>query len=63
MVALERGDIKIMITIRNHNIIRKWCLTALKQVVFTNVKFKSVMQKRMVVSFDPIKHLNYVLSL
>lgn len=47
----------------NQNIIRKWCLTALKQAVFMNGKVKSMRQKRMVVSFSPVKYLDYVLSL
>lgn len=47
----------------NQNIIRKWCLTALKQAVFLNGKVKSMRQKRMVVSFSPVKYLDYVLSL
>ncbi|MDE6020057.1 MAG: hypothetical protein K2H01_03530 [Ruminococcus sp.] len=47
----------------NQNIIRKWCLTALKQAVFMNGKVKSMRQKRMVISFSPIKYLYYVLSL
>ena len=47
----------------NQNIIRKWCLTALKQAVFMNGKVKSMRQKRMVISFDPVKYLDYVLSL
>ena len=47
----------------NQNIIRKWCLTALKQAVFMNGKVKSMRQKRMVVSFGPVKYLDYVLSL
>ena len=51
------------IAAENQNIIRKWCLTALKQAVFMNGKVKSMRQKRMVVSFSPIKYLDYVLSL
>ncbi|MDE5772767.1 MAG: ISAs1 family transposase [Ruminococcus sp.] len=47
----------------NQNIIRKWCLTALKQAFFMNGKVKSIRQKRMVVSFSPVKYLDYVLSL
>lgn len=47
----------------NQNIIRKWCLTALKQAIFMNGKVKSMRQKRMVVSFSPVKYLDYVLSL
>lgn len=47
----------------NQNIIRKWCLTALKQAVFMNGKVKSMRQKRMIVSFSPVKYLDYVLSL
>ncbi|MDE5755411.1 MAG: hypothetical protein K2H89_12885 [Oscillospiraceae bacterium] len=45
----------------NQNIIRKWC--ALKQAVFINGKVKSMRQKRMVVSFSPVKYLDYMLSL
>ena len=51
------------IAAENQNIIRKWCLTALKQATFMNGKVKSMRQKRMVVSFSPIKYLDYVLSL
>ena len=51
------------IAAQNQNIIRKWCLTALKQATFMNGKVKSMRQKRMVVSFSPIKYLDYVLSL
>ena len=51
------------IAAENQNIIRKWCLTALKQAVFMNGKVKSMRQKRMIVSFSPIKYLDYVLSL
>ena len=47
----------------NQNIIRKWCLTALKQTTFMNGKVKSMRQKRMVVSFSLVKYLDYVLSL
>ncbi len=47
----------------NQNIIRKWCLTALKQAVFMGGKVKSMRQKRMVISFSPVKYLDYVLSL
>lgn len=47
----------------NQNIIRKWCLTALKQSVFMNGKVKSMRQKRIVVSFSHVKYLDYVLSL
>ena len=45
----------------NQNIIRKWC--TLKQAVFMNGKVKSMRQKRMVVSFNPVKYLDDVLSL
>lgn len=51
------------IAAENQNIIRKWCLTALKQATFMNGKVKSMRQKRMVISFSPIKYLDYVLSL
>lgn len=51
------------IAAQNQNIILKWCLTALKQATFMNGKVKSMRQKRMVVSFSPIKYLDYVLSL
>jgi transposase DDE domain len=47
----------------NQNIICKWCLPALKQAIFMNGKVKSMRQKRMVISFSPIKYLDYVLSL
>lgn len=47
----------------NQNIIRKWCLTALRQAIFLNGKVKSMRQKRMVISFSPVKYLDYVLSL
>ena len=51
------------IAAENQNIIRKWCLTALKQATFMNGKVKSMRQKRMVISFSPIKYLDYVLSI
>ena len=51
------------IAAENQNIIRKWCLTALKQATFMNGKVKSMRQKRMIVSFSPVKYLDYVLSL
>lgn len=47
----------------NQNIIRKWCLIALKQAIFMGGKVKSMRQKRMVVSFNPPMYLDYVLSL
>lgn len=47
----------------NQNIIRKWCLTALKQAVFMNGKQISMRHKRQIVSFNPMIYLDYVLSL
>lgn len=44
----------------NHNIIRKWCLTALRQTVFMNGKVKCMRPKRMVVSFNPVMYLDHV---
>ncbi|MDE5885087.1 MAG: ISAs1 family transposase [Oscillospiraceae bacterium] len=46
----------------NMNIIRKWCLSMLKHVPFYKPNL-SMRQKMFLISLDPAKHLDYVMSL
>ena len=48
---------------RNHNIMRKWCLSILKIIELSlRPKKLSMRKKRFVISLDPIKYLEEVLS-
>ena len=46
----------------NMNIIRKWCLSMLKHVSFYKPNL-SWRKKMFIISLDPVKHLDYVMSL
>lgn len=46
----------------NMNIIRKWCLSMLKHVPFYKPNL-SMRKKMFIISLDPVKHLDYVMSL
>ena len=48
---------------QNHNIMRKWCLSILKIIELSlEPKKLSMRKKRFVISLDPIKYLEEVLS-
>ena len=46
----------------NRNLIRKWCISMLKHVSFYKPNC-SMKQKRFLISLDPVKYLDYVMSL
>ncbi len=46
----------------NRNLIRKWCISMLKHVTFYKPNF-SMKQKMFLISLDPAKFLDYVMSL
>ena len=46
----------------NMNIIRKWCISMLRHVPFYKANL-SMCKKMFIISLDPAKHLDYVMSI